>query len=179
MLYWRVRERLLKEERGATVSGRWKRLVAHLVRWRPLQRLMVLGIRAIVARHRVGVALVAIDDQGRILLLHHVFHPYVPWDLPGGWLARGETPAACALRELKEETGLDASLGPVVHVARVETPPHLIVAYLADVQPGAMTLGPEIINADWFAPDDLPTPLLPFSREAIQAARRVNENGII
>ena len=140
---------------------------------------MVLGIRAVVARHRVGVALVAIDGRGRILLLHHVFHPYVPWGLPGGWLGRGETPAGCALRELKEETGLDGSLGPVVHCARAETPPHLIIAYLAVVHPDAMTLGPEIINARWFAPDDLPTPLLPFSREAIQAARRLHENGII
>jgi len=169
---------LSKEESGATFAGRWKRTVARLLRWRPLQRFMMLGIRTFVARHRVGVALVPIDDRGRILLLHHVFHPYVPWGLPGGWLGRNEAPAACGLRELKEETGLEASLGPVVHMSRAEAPPHLIVAYLARVEPGAMTLGPEIINARWFEPDDLPAPLLPFSREAIQAARRVHENGI-
>lgn len=147
--------------------------MARLVRWRPLQRFMVLGIRTVVARHRVGVALVPIDKRGRILLLHHVFHPYVPWGLPGGWLGRNEAPEACALRELKEETGLDGSLGPVVHVDHAEEPPHLIVAYLARIAPGEMTLGPEIIDACWFEPDALPVPLLPFSREAIEAAQRV------
>lgn len=152
--------------------------MARLVRRWPLQRFMVLGIRAIVARHRVGVALVPIDDRGRVLLLHHVFHPYVPWGLPGGWLDRNETPAACALRELKEETGLDGSLGPVVHFSRAEAPPHLIVAYLGRVTPGEMTLGPEIINAGWFTLDDLPSPLLPFSRKAIETAYRFHENGI-
>ena len=139
---------------------------------------MVLGIRAVVARHRVGVALVPIDERGRVLLLHHVFHPYVPWGLPGGWLGRNETPAACALRELKEETGRNGSLGPVVHVDHVEAPPHLIVAYLVHLSPGEMTFGPEIIDARWFEPDDLPVPLLPFSREAIAAAIRLYENGI-
>lgn len=148
--------------------------MARLVRWRPLQRFMVLGIRTVVARHRVGVALVPIDDRGRILLLHHVFHPYVPWGLPGGWLGRNEAPEACALRELKEETGLDGSLGPVVHVGHVEEPSHLIVAYLARTAPGEMTFGPEIIDARWFEPDALPVPLLPFSREAIEAALRLH-----
>jgi len=140
---------------------------------------MVLGIRTFVARHRVGVALVPIDDQGRVLLLHHVFHPHVPWGLPGGWLGRNETPAACALRELKEETGLDASLGPVVHVSDEQVPPHVLIAYLARITPGEMTFGPEIINAAWFAPDEFPSPLPPFSREAIEAALRVHDNGIV
>lgn len=41
------------------------------------------------------------------------------WELPGGKIEPGESPAACALRELAEETGLagriERELGSVVH----------------------------------------------------------------
>lgn len=103
-------------------------------------------------------------------MLHHIYHPAVSWGVPGGWLNRGEAPAECALRELKEETGLSAVLGPVVHVSRGEFPPHIDIAYSAMIQPGEIELNSEITAADWYYPDALPEPLLPFVRESIKAA---------
>ena len=141
--------------------------------WRLLQQLMVLGIHLTVPRHRMGVSVVATDEAGRILLLHHVFHPYTPWGLPGGWLGRNESPQECALRELREETGLTGSLGPVVHMARDSDVTQLSVAYLALVTPGPLQLGAEIMGAEWFPADALPSPLLPFTRAAIAAALAV------
>jgi ADP-ribose pyrophosphatase YjhB (NUDIX family) len=144
--------------------------MASAVRWRPLQWLMHLGIQTVVPRHRIGVALVLLDEQGRVLLLNHVFHPHVPWGLPGGWLSRNEDPEACALRELKEETGLVARIGPILHFMWEEVPPHVNVAYLGYVEPGAVTLSAEILELGWFTVDSLPAPLLPFTRDAIAAA---------
>jgi ADP-ribose pyrophosphatase YjhB (NUDIX family) len=137
----------------------------------PIGRQLLAGVvRAIVPRHRVGVALVVFDAEDRILMLRHVFHPTAPWGVPGGWLDRGEDPAACALRELGEETGLAASLGPLVHLSFEQTPPHVAVAYAAEVISGPLKLSTEIIEAGWFAADGLPGPLLPFVQAAIDAA---------
>jgi ADP-ribose pyrophosphatase YjhB (NUDIX family) len=144
--------------------------MARVVRWPVVQRLMMRGVRAVVPRHRVGVALVAVDEVDRILMVKHVFHAYAPWGLPGGWLNYGEAPGQAALRELREETGLSARLGPVLHVSRELDTDAISMAYLAYDVRGEVQLSPEIMDARWFSPDQLPTPLFPFTRAAIGEA---------
>lgn len=148
----------------------WKKQIARLVRWPVCRQALALAVHVVTARHRIGVAAVVLDNDGRVLLLKHVFHPVAPWGLPGGWLARGESPAAGVLRELKEETGLTAVLGPVIHMTREARPAHVGIAYLAHTVSGRLRLSPEIIEAAWYQPDVLPAPMLPFVRHAIAAA---------
>ncbi len=62
-------------------------------------------------------------------MLRHVFHPAWPWGLPGGWLKRNEAPEEGALRELKEETGLTAVIGPSILVSHGDHPVHTGIAY--------------------------------------------------
>ena len=54
-------------------------------------------------RHRG--ALVALWHDGKVLLVRSSYRRR--WDLPGGGVRRGEDPAAAALRELKEEVGIE------------------------------------------------------------------------
>lgn len=131
---------------------------------------MVRAIQLLVPQQRIGVSLVLLDETNRVFLLNHVFHPHQPWGLPGGWLKRNEDPAIGVLRELREETGLTAVLGPVVHVSHQNNPHHMYIAYLGQLQTGAMQLSGEIISADWFHLESLPKALYPFMREAIHAA---------
>lgn len=144
--------------------------IARVVSFPPIHGLMQWAIRLFVPRHRAGVILICIDDQQRILLLRHVFHPKAPWGPPGGWLARDESPKDCALRELEEETGLRAELGPVVQISYESPPNQLAVAFLGKLKPGPMKFSSEIIEAKWFRADALPQPLYPFIRRAIVAA---------
>lgn len=131
---------------------------------------MVWGIYLIVPRHRLGVNMVVLDDLGRVLLLKHLFHPYAPWGLPGGWLNRDEDPTDCGLRELREETGLTAVPGPILLAQRDKFISHVGIIFMAYVQPGPITLNGEIMEAGWFAVDTLPDLLTPTTRQAIDTA---------
>lgn len=147
----------------------WKENLARLIRHTPVRYLLPWVVRLAVPRQRVSVALVVVNSAGEILMLRHVFHPYVPWGLPGGWLNRNEDPVEGALRELREETGLTAAIGPVIHVNYDPRPPHIGLAFLAYAQAGAFCLSHEIIEAAWFSPTALPQPLLPFVQESVAA----------
>lgn len=65
-----------------------------------------------VVRHQGAAAVVAVDPAGRVVLIRQFRHAAggFIWELPAGVLDHpGETPEACARRELLEETGLRAA----------------------------------------------------------------------
>jgi ADP-ribose pyrophosphatase len=72
-----------------------------------------------IVEHRPGAAVVAVDAEGRVLLVRQA-RPAVGVDvleLPAGIVEPDETPAECALRELAEETGFTAGqIEPLVQV---------------------------------------------------------------
>ena len=63
-----------------------------------------------IAHHPGGAAIVALDAEGRICLLHQFRHAAGGWldELPAGKLDGGEPPLECAVRELAEEAGMRA-----------------------------------------------------------------------
>ncbi|MBS0024472.1 NUDIX domain-containing protein [Microbacterium paraoxydans] len=68
-------------------------------------------VRQYVA-HPGAVAIVALDDDGRVLLIQQYRHPirHRDWELPAGLLdVPGEDPAEAARRELAEEADLVAA----------------------------------------------------------------------
>jgi ADP-ribose pyrophosphatase len=64
-----------------------------------------------IVRHGGGAGVVAIDEQQRVCLVRQYRKPMEAalLEIPAGKLEPGEEPAACAKRELAEETGLLAS----------------------------------------------------------------------
>jgi ADP-ribose pyrophosphatase YjhB (NUDIX family) len=61
-----------------------------------------------------SVTVIARDEQGRVLLVRHADTGH--WVAPGGSIDPGERPREAALREMREETGLEVELDAIVGV---------------------------------------------------------------
>lgn len=148
----------------------WKRAVARWVAWPPFHLVLRACIWLAAPRHRVGAVVVLFDDQQRVLLVEHLFHPDEPWGLPGGWVGRNESPQSAARRELLEETRLEVEIGGLIHMEQSPRPWHLTIAFAGRLLRGDLHLSGELLEAAWVDPDHLPNGLSPFVRRAVKAA---------
>jgi 8-oxo-dGTP pyrophosphatase MutT (NUDIX family) len=86
-------------------------------------------------RHPGAAAVVAVDGAGRVCVVRQYRHGVTDflWEIPAGKLDSGEPPQVCAVRELKEETGVTARrwspLGQFLPAAGIFT--EVIHLYLA------------------------------------------------
>lgn len=72
----------------------------------------------------VAASAVITDDDRRILLIRRADSGN--WALPGGTLVLGESISDCAVREVREETGLDIE---VTGIVGIYTDPRHVIAY--------------------------------------------------
>ena len=75
-----------------------------------------MNTREYPERPIVGVGAVIVDD-GKVVLIKRRYEPLQgQWSLPGGGVEIGETLEAAVAREMREETGLEVDVGPVIEV---------------------------------------------------------------
>lgn len=76
-----------------------------------------------IVKHPGAAAVVAVDDRREVTLIHQFRHAAggFIWEIPAGTLNEREEPGACAVRELREETGLQA--GEIVPLGSILTTP--------------------------------------------------------
>jgi ADP-ribose pyrophosphatase YjhB (NUDIX family) len=100
------------------------------------------------------------DEEKRILLVKRSVEPKKGyWCLPGGFMELDETPEQCALRELKEETGLSGKIKLLLGVRANPSPMYHTVhmtGYLVNEFSGTPVAGDDADQVKWFSINDLP-----------------------
>ncbi len=83
------------------------------------------GVREVI-RHPGAVCVLPITDDGEVIFVNQFRYAFnkVTLEVPAGKLEKGEDPKEAALRELSEETGLEAKT--IIHIGDMYTTPALI-----------------------------------------------------
>ncbi|MDP9266148.1 MAG: NUDIX hydrolase N-terminal domain-containing protein [Chloroflexota bacterium] len=131
---------------------------------------------------KTGCNVAAFDAQGRLCLIQRADNRR--WALPGGFCEVGSTPSENALRELREEAGLEAELDSLVGVYdnnrfNSRSPYHIYTCcFRGRVIGGVPTPSIETLDVRFVAPDSLPTDMSDMQRAmacdataGLQAAR--------
>lgn len=114
---------------------------------------------------RVGVGVI-VERNSRVLLIERRGpHGGGTWSTPGGHLDHGETPEQCAMREVREETGVviaDVHFRGITNDIFPDSGKHYITIWMQGTfvtgEP-ALTSPREARAVGWFAWDALPQPL--------------------
>ena len=113
---------------------------------------------------------VAVLQEGRILLTQR--EDFETWVLPSGRVEEGESLAQAAIREAKEETGIDVELTRLVGIYSRTGTMYAGFTALFAARPvgGAPRLQPgETIAVEWYPFDKIPAPL------SVGQARRIRD----
>ena len=120
---------------------------------------------------KLAVGTIITDEQNRVVLVKRAIEPgYGKWVFPGGYVDRGEEVRAAAVREAREETGLEVRLERLINVYSYAGRVPFIVVYSATMMGGCLGCDDEGLEAVFFDPETIPWEELAFrsTREALQ-----------
>ena len=128
---------------------------------------------------KVAVGTIISADDGRLVLVRRAIEPgYGKWVFPGGYVDRGEEVGAAAIREAKEEAGLDVRLDGLINIYSYSGRPLVVIVYAATVLGGELCTDEECLEARLFSPAEIPWEELAFQstteglREYLKGYRR-------
>ena len=120
---------------------------------------------------KLAVGTIIHDEHDRVVLVRRAIEPgYGKWVFPGGYVDRGEQLQAAALREAREETGLEVRLDRLLDIYSYPGHVPVIVVYAATMIGGCLGCDDEGLEARFFEPDEIPWDELAFrsTREALK-----------
>ncbi len=118
---------------------------------------------------KLAVAIV-IERQGQFLLgkRGEGTREAGKWGLPAGFVDRGEVVEAAAVREAREEIGLNVTLGPLLGLISREGESVVLAVYAATAD-GDPIAGDDLAQVGWFTPDNLPPLAFDHDRQILTA----------
>lgn len=124
-----------------------------------------------------AVGAVVTDPAGRVLLCQQR-HGHQLWGLPGGRIRPGESPIHAAVRDIREETGMETEIVDLVGLYQLtgdtcgdDLPDVLMHVFRGRAGGEAAVNAPaRIARLSWHDPGDLPAPMTATTRTAIADA---------
>jgi 8-oxo-dGTP diphosphatase len=120
---------------------------------------------------KVAVGTIVRMDDDRLVLVQRAIEPgYGKWVFPGGYVDRGEPLLDAAIREAREECGLDVRLDGLVNVYSYADKSPVVAIYAATAIGGALGTDDEGLDVKAVTAGDIPWNDLAFrsTREALQ-----------
>jgi ADP-ribose pyrophosphatase YjhB (NUDIX family) len=120
---------------------------------------------------KVAVGTIIRFSRDRIVLVRRAIEPgYGRWVFPGGYVDRGEALPAAAIREAREECGLDVELDGLVNIYSYPGRTPVIVVYAATAVAGALCVDDESLETAEFDVSAIPWDDLAFpsTRDALK-----------
>ena len=112
---------------------------------------------------KVAVGTIVGDDRHRVLLLRRAIEPgYGKWVFPGGYVDRGEVVERAAIREAREECGLDVRLTGLIGMYSYAGRTPIVIVYSASAPGTPVQIDEESLEARWFSPAEIPWADLAF-----------------
>ena len=113
--------------------------------------------------------LTVISWDGGILLGKRTQNPGKGrWSFPSGFVDQGEVVEAAALREVREETGLDVAIAGLVGVYSEPGNAVIVIAYAAEPRGGSLRADDDLIELRGYDPDHLPPMAFPHDTRIVQ-----------
>jgi len=120
------------------------------------------------AYFRIGVSALIFNEHQEVLLALRRDIDW--WNLPGGGMEIGETVTETLEREVLEETGLEVVVEGLVGVYSKPQKREVVLAFRCHITGGAMRPTAESSECRFFAPNNLPSNLLPKHRQRVEDA---------
>lgn len=120
---------------------------------------------------KVAVGTVIHRPDGQIVLVRRAIEPgYGKWVFPGGYVDRGEEVTLAAIREAREEAGLEVRLDHLIGIYSYAGRIPIIIVYAATLTGGELAVDEEGLEARWFGQETVPWDDLAFlsTRDALR-----------
>lgn len=112
---------------------------------------------------KLAVGTIVRMPDGRLVLARRAIEPgYGLWVFPGGYVDRGEDVRLAAVREAREEAGIDVRLDRLVGIYSYPGTTAVIIVYAATWLGGQLAMDDESLEIQTFAAPDLPWEHLAF-----------------
>jgi ADP-ribose pyrophosphatase YjhB (NUDIX family) len=112
---------------------------------------------------KVAVGTIVRLGEDRIVLVRRAIEPgYGLWVFPGGYVDRGEPVEVAALREAREECGLEVRLDGLVNIYSYPNRTPVVIVYAATAVNGRLRHDEESLEARTFAVAEIPWEALAF-----------------